>query len=134
MAVEFKLPALGENIESGDVTRVLVKIGDTIRAEQPVLEMETGKATVEVPSDVAGVVREIHVKEGAKARVGQLINVLVQQGGVQLKWVAEARESGAYGQTIRVRKPGTRDEFSILLTGAQQGKLISSPSNVAVVP
>jgi flagella basal body P-ring formation protein FlgA len=69
------------------------------------------------------------------AKVGQLINVLVEQGHVQLKWVAEARESGSYGQTIRVRKPGTRDEFSILLTGPQQGKLISaSPSNVAVVP
>jgi flagella basal body P-ring formation protein FlgA len=66
------------------------------------------------------------------AKVGQLINVIVQQGGVQLKWVAEARESGAYGQTIRVRKPGTRDEFSVLLNGPQQGRLISNPSHVAV--
>jgi flagella basal body P-ring formation protein FlgA len=69
------------------------------------------------------------------AKVGQLISVLVQQGHVQLKWVAEARESGAYGQAIRVRKPGSRDEFSVLLTGPQQGKLVSaSPSNVAVLP
>ena len=69
------------------------------------------------------------------ARVGQLINVMVEQGHVQLKWVAEARESGSYGQTIRVRKPNSRDEFSVLLTGPQQGKLISpSPSNVAVIP
>lgn len=68
------------------------------------------------------------------AKVGQLINVIVQQGGVQLRWVAEARESGAYGQSIRVRKPGTREEFSVLLTAPQQGKLISSPSNVALAP
>jgi len=69
------------------------------------------------------------------AKVGQLINVMVEQGHVQLKWVAEARESGSYGQTIRVRKPNSRDEFSVLLTGPQQGKLISpSPSNVAVIP
>ncbi len=69
------------------------------------------------------------------AKVGQLVNVIVQQGHVQLKWVAEARESGAFGQSIRVRKPGTRDEFSIVLTGPQQGKLVSaSPSNVAVIP
>ena len=67
------------------------------------------------------------------AKVGQLINVVVQQGGVQLKWVAEARESGAAGQAIRVRKSGTREEFSVLLTGPQQGKLISSPSNVALI-
>ena len=45
------------------------------------------------------------------AKVGQLVNVIVTQGHVQLKWVAEARESGAFGQAIRVRKPGTRDEF-----------------------
>jgi flagella basal body P-ring formation protein FlgA len=68
------------------------------------------------------------------AKVGQLVNVMVQNGGVQLKWVAEARESGAHGQTIRVRKPGTREEFSVILTGPQQGKLVSaSPGNVAVV-
>ncbi len=67
------------------------------------------------------------------AKVGQLVNVFVKNGGVQLKWVAEARESGAFGQTIRVRKPGTREEFSIILTGPQQGKLVSaSPGNVAV--
>ena len=69
------------------------------------------------------------------AKVGQLINVIVEQGHVQLKWVAEARESGSYGQAIRVRKPGSRDEFSVLLTGPQQGKLVSaSPSNVAIIP
>ncbi len=73
MAVEFKLPELGENVTSGDVTRVLVKVGDTIKVDQAVIEMETGKATVEIPSSVAGVVKQIHVKEGGKAQVGQLL-------------------------------------------------------------
>ena len=73
MAIEFKLPELGENVTSGDVTRVLVKVGDTVKVDQSVLEMETGKATVEIPSTVAGVVTQIHVKEGSKAKVGQVI-------------------------------------------------------------
>ena len=60
------------------------------------------------------------------AHVGQLINVSVQQGRVELKWVAEAREIGCYGQTIRVRKPGTREEFNLLLTGPQEAKLVGS--------
>jgi hypothetical protein len=60
------------------------------------------------------------------AHVGQLINVSVQQGRVELKWVAEAREIGCYGQTIRVRKPGTREEFNVLLTGPQEAKLVGS--------
>src|SRR4026208_1715116 len=67
---EFKVPELGENVEQGDVTRVLVKVGDTIAREQPVVELETDKATIEVPSSVAGVVKDIKVKTGDKVKVG----------------------------------------------------------------
>ena len=73
MATDFTLPELGEQIEAGDVLRVLVKAGDTIAKEQPVLELETDKATIEVPSSVAGVVKEIKVKAGDKVKVGQAI-------------------------------------------------------------
>lgn len=62
-------------------------------------------------------------------RVGELITVLVSVGKVQLKWVAEARENGARGQTIRVRKPHTREEFSVVVTGPQEGKLVGGYSN-----
>ncbi|MDA2935035.1 hypothetical protein MYX82_11940, partial [Acidobacteria bacterium AH-259-D05] len=67
MASQFKLPNLGENIESGDVVKVLVQIGDQVEKQQPILELETDKAVIEVPSSVAGTVEEIHVKEGEKA-------------------------------------------------------------------
>jgi len=73
VATDFTLPELGEQIEAGDVLRVLVKAGDTIAKEQPVLELETDKATIEVPSSVAGVVKEIKVKAGDKVKVGQAI-------------------------------------------------------------
>jgi pyruvate dehydrogenase E2 component (dihydrolipoamide acetyltransferase) len=64
MPTNFTLPELGENIETGDVTRVLVAPGDTIAKDQPVVELETDKATIEVPSSVAGTVAEIKVKAG----------------------------------------------------------------------
>src|ERR1043165_2925949 len=70
---EFKVPELGENVAQGDVTRVLVKVGDTIAKEQSVVELETDKATIEVPSSVAGVVKEIKVKAGDKVQVGSVI-------------------------------------------------------------
>ncbi len=76
MSIPFKLPELGENVESGDVVRVLVSVGDTVQPDQPVLELETDKATVEVPATVAGVVQEIHVQPGDVARVGQVILTL----------------------------------------------------------
>ena len=66
---EFKVPELGENVAQGDVARVLVKVGDTLAREQPVLELETDKATIEVPSSVAGVVTEVRVKKIGRAHV-----------------------------------------------------------------
>ncbi len=73
---DFKLPELGENVHGGDVLRVLVKPGDTVKDEQPILELETDKATIEVPSSVSGTVTEIKVKAGDKVKVGQTILVL----------------------------------------------------------
>lgn len=73
MATEFKLPELGENIESAEVTKVLVVVGDTIEKDQIVLEIETDKATVEVPSEFNGVVKEVLVKDGATAKIGSVL-------------------------------------------------------------
>ncbi|HUM04383.1 MAG TPA: dihydrolipoyllysine-residue acetyltransferase [Terriglobales bacterium] len=73
MATEFKLPELGENIESGDLVRLMVAPGASITEGQPVMELETDKAVIEVPSSVSGTVGEIRVKEGDKLKVGQVI-------------------------------------------------------------
>jgi pyruvate dehydrogenase E2 component (dihydrolipoamide acetyltransferase) len=73
MATEFKLPELGENIESADVIAVLVKAGDRLEKEQSVIEIETDKATIEVPSSVVGVITEVLVKEGDNIKVGKTI-------------------------------------------------------------
>jgi len=73
MPTEFKIPELGENITAGDVVRVLVKAGDSIEKDQPVLELETDKATIEVPSSVSGTVQDVKVKQGDKVKVGQVV-------------------------------------------------------------
>src|SRR5436190_19892904 len=70
---DFTLPELGENIAAGDVLRVLVNPGDTLAKDQPVLELETDKATIEVPSSEAGKIKDIKVKAGDKVKVGQAI-------------------------------------------------------------
>ena len=73
MSTEFKMPDLGENIERGDVVSVLVAVGDRIEEDQPVIELETDKAVIEVPASAGGVVEAVHVKEGDSAAVGQLL-------------------------------------------------------------
>jgi pyruvate dehydrogenase E2 component (dihydrolipoyllysine-residue acetyltransferase) len=77
---EFKLPELGENISQGDLVRLMIAPGTKVSEGQPVMELETDKAVVEVPSSVTGVVKEVKVKEGEKIKVGQVIFTL--EGGV----------------------------------------------------
>jgi len=81
MPAEFKLPDLGENVESADVVDVLVSVGDTIDKNQPVIEAETDKAVMEIPSTVAGKVAEIKVKKGDTVKVGQVVLTLEEGAG-----------------------------------------------------
>ncbi|MDG1511275.1 MAG: 2-oxo acid dehydrogenase subunit E2 [Mariniblastus sp.] len=73
MAVEFKLPKIAEGVESGDVLEILVSVGDTLELEQEVMELETDKATIFVPSDVEGVITAITCDIGDTIAVGQVI-------------------------------------------------------------
>jgi pyruvate dehydrogenase E2 component (dihydrolipoamide acetyltransferase) len=70
---EFKLPALGENVHQGDLVRLMISPGSSIAEGQPVMELETDKAVVEVPSSISGVVKDVRVKQGEKIKVGQVI-------------------------------------------------------------
>jgi len=81
--IEFKLPELGENIEQGDLVRLMISPGASVSEGQPVMELETDKAIVEVPSSVSGRVKEIRVKEGQKVQVGQVIFTLENGTGAK---------------------------------------------------
>lgn len=95
MATEFKLPEVSENVEKATIVSVLVSVGDTIKADQPVIEIETEKATLEVPCPVAGTIKELRVKEGDSIRIGDVVLV-----------VEEGAESAA-GKKAEVKKPKT---------------------------
>jgi len=81
MATEVKLPKLGEGIESGDVLEVFVKEGDVITRDQTILELETEKATVSVPSSHAGKVTKIHVKGGQSIPIGATLLTIEATAG-----------------------------------------------------
>lgn len=75
MAREFKLPDLGEGIFEGEIADILVAVGDAVAEDQPILEVETDKATVEITSPFSGKVSEIRVKKGDLAEVGEVLLV-----------------------------------------------------------
>lgn len=82
---EFKLPELGENIDQGDLVRLMISPGASVTEGQPVMELETDKAVVEVPSSVSGTVREVRVKEGEKVKVGQVIFTVENGAGAKAR-------------------------------------------------
>ena len=77
---DFLLPDLGEGLTEGEIVRWLVAVGDTVTVDQPVAEIETAKAIVEVPTPFAGVVARLHGAEGEEIRVGQPL-LTVDVGG-----------------------------------------------------
>ncbi len=101
MANECKLPALGENIESGDVVNILVREGDRIEPNQGVLELETDKAVIEVPCPFGGTVSKILVKKGDTVKIGQTL--LTVEGDDQS--AEEAPKPAAPPKEEKARKP-----------------------------
>jgi pyruvate dehydrogenase E2 component (dihydrolipoamide acetyltransferase) len=73
MAFEVKLPDIGEGVAEGEVVRWLVKPGDTVREDQPLVEVMTDKASVEIPSPRAGTIAALHVEEGKVVPVGTVL-------------------------------------------------------------
>lgn len=85
MKQEIKIPDIAENVESGIISSILVKEGESIQEEQPVVEVETDKATTDIPSPYAGEVAEIKVNEGDEVKVGQTIIVVETEAGEKKK-------------------------------------------------
>ncbi len=142
MATEFKLPELGENVTAGDVVRVLVSPGDTIAKDQPVLELETDKATIEVPSSVSGTVKDIRVKQGERVKVGQVVLTVDDAGakpeakpaagGAKAEATAEAKAEAPKEESTPKPKPqptGAPEEGG--LSQEAPGKAAESPAAAA---
>ena len=98
MATQIKLPNLGENIESGDVLSIFVKEGDTVQANQDLMEIETDKATMPVPAPQAGKIVKILVGEGDTVEVGAAIMEIDGAG-------AESKESSSKPAAPKEEKP-----------------------------
>ena len=76
MIKEIKLPEIADNVNSAVVTDILVSVGDTVTAISPLAEMESDKASFELPADTEGVVKEIKIKKGETVKVGQVLFVI----------------------------------------------------------
>ncbi|HNO79213.1 MAG TPA: 2-oxo acid dehydrogenase subunit E2, partial [Phycisphaerae bacterium] len=110
MAQEFRLPDLGEGITEGQIVRILCKKGDAITEDQTIMEVETDKAAVEIPSPFAGVASEILVSEGQTVAVGEVLLKIEEtngssSSGAASKPASEAPAKDASPQKSEASKP-----------------------------
>src|SRR5215210_8671644 len=80
MATEVNLPALGESVTEGTVTRWLKQVGDEVKVDEPLLEVSTDKVDTEIPSPVAGTLLEIKVEEDDTVEVGAVLAMIGDEG------------------------------------------------------
>lgn len=103
MAFEFKLPDIGEGVHEGEISRWLVQAGETVREDQPMVEVMTDKVTVEITSPVAGTVSSLLYKEGDTVRVGSIIITI--EDGVTASAPAKAAKEAAPVAVAAATKP-----------------------------
>src|SRR6188508_1416728 len=108
MAYEFKLPDLGEGVREGEIARWLVEVGQEIAEDEPLVEIQTDKTTVEIPSPAAGVVARILVPEGEVVPVGTVLVVIGADGAEPAPEsepaVSRVQDSGRVQATPLVKK------------------------------
>ena len=104
--IEFKLPDIGEGTVEGEIVRWLVKPGDKVKADQPVVEVMTDKATVELTAPRAGTIQEMKVEAGKVAKVGSVIYTLAEDGdGAAAKAAPQAEKNNRDSPRPAARAP-----------------------------
>src|SRR5438045_9477027 len=109
MAIEVKLPNLGEGIDTGDVLELLVKEGDIVAKDQGIIELETGKATLQVPSSAAGKVSKVHVHPGQTIPPGTLLLTLEGAAAEGTGDRGQGTGDGSQGAGVRSQKAATTE-------------------------
>ena len=109
MAYEFKLPDLGEGLTEGEIARWLVSVGQEVQEDDPLVEIQTDKTTVEIPSPAAGVVAEIRADEGQVVPVGHVIVVIGRDGAEEVA-TGEPPPAGAAPEPAASEPAGSRGQ------------------------
>jgi pyruvate dehydrogenase E2 component (dihydrolipoamide acetyltransferase) len=134
MAFEFRLPDIGEGVVEGEVVKWHVKPGDPVREDQPMVEVMTDKATVEIPSPRAGVIRELRAPEGQVCKVGAVM-VVIDEAGAQPAKASSAEPATAPKERERPFEkkpdaPGSAPALgsNVIAMPARSGKVLATPA------
>lgn len=121
MPVEIRVPALGESVSEATVAKWLKKVGDVVRVDEPLVELETDKVTLEVNASTAGVITEITVQQGGNVAVGALLGTIGEADAAALKASAANANKTAAPAAAPVAAPAAP-------AASQQSNAALSPS------
>lgn len=111
--IEVKLHDIGEGMHEADITHFLVKVGDYVKSDQPLVEVQTDKMTAEIPSPATGFVKELKVKEGENIRVGTTVLVLESDEALAETEAAVSVEVGKQ-EPASIESPRKLESYTII--------------------
>jgi 2-oxoglutarate dehydrogenase E2 component (dihydrolipoamide succinyltransferase) len=132
MSVEIKVPTLGESVTEATIGQWFKKVGDAVAADEPLVELETDKVTIEVPSPVAGTLEAISAKEGETVNVGALIGAIASGAGAAAAKPAPAAQSAAATQASPAALAG--EETPSLRLNGEPGGVPAADGNGGIRP
>ena len=105
MATEIRVPTLGESVTEATIGRWFKKVGDTVAADEPLVELETDKVTIEVPAPAAGVLEAQEAKDGDTVGVGALLGSIAEGGAAAAKPAAKPAEPAKAAEPAKSAEP-----------------------------
>jgi 2-oxoglutarate dehydrogenase E2 component (dihydrolipoamide succinyltransferase) len=112
MTIEIKVPALGESVSEASIAKLHKKVGDAVKADELILELETDKVTLEVNAPANGVISDLKVKEGDNVKVGDLVALMQEGGSAQAMPVAPAQSAPNLQASVTSNKISAQHELS----------------------
>lgn len=112
--MDVRLPRLGEGADSGTVASIFVKVGDQVKRDQPILELESEKAVATIPSPSAGIVTKLYVQEGDEIKVGALVIALDADAASQPAAVTPAVTPAPSSREVRGESAGKSGDQSVI--------------------
>ncbi len=131
MAFEFHLPDIGEGVVEGEIVSWKVKIGDVVKLDQPIVEIMTDKATVEIPSPRAGTITKINFKDGEICPVGKVL-VVIDDGGAGAAAPAPAHATHAPHAPAAAAAPAARAQgtapIDVVDATSERARVLATPA------
>ena len=112
MTIEIKVPPLGESVSEASIAKLHKKVGDAVKADELILELETDKVTLEVNAPANGVISDLKVKEGDNVKVGDLVAIMQEGASAQVAPVASSQSAPNLQASVASNKISAQHELS----------------------